>query len=463
MASATDNARATVTRLLRRAEVDRAVFWALLSNAASLILGPVTAWLVATRFSSELQGFYYAFGSLLTIRLLAEVGLGQAIVQFASHEWAHLSLDERGFIVGDARAYDRLLALWRGSMRWYLIASAALLVLLLISGQFFFASSSNTTDIAWEQPWIIVCIITTLNFLTIPLFSFLQGCNQVGPFWFYRFVQQVVNGLSLWLAIALGWDLWTVVFAQLTLLAWSLVFALTRYPNFIRSLLRRGPIQDTIPWRAEVWPVQWRVAATWMSGNFTTQMLVPILFRSVNPVAAGQLGITVTLANVLTAAASNWIVTKAPGFGMLIATRRYRKLDERFRRAMIVSTVFATLVAAILLAFIWLLGVVRPTLAERVLPLPAATILLVGAVLNAVLTGIAVYLRAHKKEPLVVVYLLGTVATLLAAALLTPVIGMTGTLALYTAIIGLFQLPAAYLILMRSRAAWHTDAANAVG
>jgi hypothetical protein len=442
-------------RLLRRAEVDRAVLWALLSNAASLVLGPVTAWLVATRFSSELQGFYYAFGSLLTIRLLAEVGLGQAIVQFASHEWAHLSLNERGFIVGDSRAFHRLLALWRGSMRWYLIGGAALLVLLVIGGHFFFASSSNTTDIAWERPWIIVCVITTLNFLTIPLFSFLQGCNQVGPFWFYRFVQQVINGLSLWLAIALGWDLWTVVFAQLTLLLWSLAFALYRYPNFIRSLLSKSPVTDTVAWRAEVWPVQWRVAATWMSGNFTTQMLVPIFFRTVGPVAAGQLGITVTLGNVLTAAASNWIVTKAPSFGMLIATRRYRELDQRFRRAMIVSTLFAAVMAALLLTLIWLLGILRPALAERVLPLPAAAVLLLGAVLNAILTGIAVYLRAHKKEPLVLVYLLGTGATFLAAALLTPVIGVIGTLGLYTAIIGLFQLPMSWHIYKRSRVEWH--------
>ncbi len=457
MTSITDSARAKVARLLHRAEVDQAVFWALLSNAASLVLGPVTAWLVATRFSSELQGFYYAFGSLLTIRLLAEVGLGQAIVQFASHEWAHLALDERGFIVGESRAYQRLLALWRGSMRWYAIAGAALLVLLLVGGHFFFASSTNTTKIEWLQPWIVICVITTLNFLTIPLFSFLQGCNQVGPFWFYRFLQQVINGLSLWLAIALGWNLWTVAFAQFTLLLWSVIFVIYRYPNFTRSLLRKGPVEDTIPWRAEVWPVQWRVAATWLSGNFTTQMLVPILFRSINPVAAGQLGITITLGNVLTAAASNWIVTRAPAFGMLIAKRRYAELDAQFRRTMTLSALFAVVIAALLLALIWLLGVVRPALAERVLPLPAAAILLLGATLNAVLTGIAVYLRAHKKEPLVAVYLLGSGATLLAAMLLTPVVGVTGTLALYTVIIGL-QLPASYLILRRCRTTWHADA-----
>ncbi len=196
----------SIARLLRRAEVDRAVFWALLSNAASLLLGPVTAWLVATRFSPEVQGFYYAFGSLLTLRLVAEVGLGQALVQFASHEWAGLHLDERGFIAGERRSFERLVALWRGSMRWYFGAGVVLMVCLVVGGRFFFASASSP-EVQWAGPWLVVCMVTTANFVTIPLFSFLQGCNQVGPFWFYRFVQQVVNGLSIWLGILLGWSL----------------------------------------------------------------------------------------------------------------------------------------------------------------------------------------------------------------------------------------------------------------
>ncbi len=187
-------------------------------------------------------------------------------------------------------------------------------------------------------------------------------------------------------------------------------------------------------------------------------MLVPIMFRGVSPVAAGQLGITVTLANVLTAAASNWVMTKAPSFGILIAQRRYADLDGQFRRALLASTVFATIGAAALLALVWLLGIVNPALAARVLPPAATAILLLSAVLNAVLIGINVYLRAHKREPLVVVYAVGSIATLVLAAVLTPVIGMTAMLAIYTAIIGLFQLPVSWRIYKRSRVEWHRDA-----
>ena len=75
---------------MRRMGLDRAGLYASCGNIVSLLIGPLTTFLVAMRLSPDEQGFYYTFGSLAMLRTLAELGLGQAIIQFGSHEWAHL-------------------------------------------------------------------------------------------------------------------------------------------------------------------------------------------------------------------------------------------------------------------------------------------------------------------------------------------------------------------------------------
>jgi len=89
----THSKKELLPHLLHLVGVDRAVGYAVLGNLTSLILGPVTVLLIAMRFSPEIQGYYYTFGSLVALQVLFEMGLGQAIIPFASHEWSSLSLD----------------------------------------------------------------------------------------------------------------------------------------------------------------------------------------------------------------------------------------------------------------------------------------------------------------------------------------------------------------------------------
>src|SRR5476651_192970 len=90
--------------LLRRLDIDRAVFFGLLTRVWAVGAGPVTAVAIAARFTPELQGFYYTFATILALRTFVELGLGTVIIQFASHEWSGLALDPSGGIAGDRDA-----------------------------------------------------------------------------------------------------------------------------------------------------------------------------------------------------------------------------------------------------------------------------------------------------------------------------------------------------------------------
>ena len=97
--------------------LDWASSYATLGNISSFLIGPVTAYLITVYFSPELQGYYYTFGSIITLRFFAEVGLGQAIIQFASHEWANLNLNNEGKILGSPASKSRLAGLARNLLQ----------------------------------------------------------------------------------------------------------------------------------------------------------------------------------------------------------------------------------------------------------------------------------------------------------------------------------------------------------
>src|SRR5712691_13054747 len=104
---------------LKRFEIDRAVFFGLLSRIWGLAAGGVTAILIATYFSPEVQGYYYTFTTILALQVFVELGLGTVAVQFASHEWSKLNLDESGHIVGDGDALSRLISVARVITPWF--------------------------------------------------------------------------------------------------------------------------------------------------------------------------------------------------------------------------------------------------------------------------------------------------------------------------------------------------------
>jgi hypothetical protein len=443
----------TLQFVLRSTGVDRAVVYATLTSITPLIVGPVTVLLIASQFSLVLQGYYYTFGSLLALQYLFELGLGQAIIQFASHEWSQLNFNDEGQIVGAADSLSRLISLGRQSIKWY-SALAVLIVILLVPVGFLLFASSGNTEIQWVGPWLALCVGTGISLILLPLFYLLQGCNQVSQFWFYRWIQQVVNGLALWFAIALGAALWTLAIATFAGLVWSIIFLIYRYRPFVITFFRVQHGHAIIDWRTEVWPLQWRIAITWASTYFPPQLFVPVLFVFSGPVVAGQMGMTTTLGSVLIAVSSNWIVTKAPRFGILIAGKKFKELDNLFFRSFFISVIVACLGAILLWCGIVLLSALNLPFATRILaPLPAG-LLLAASVLTSAAISLNIYLRAYKKEPLARVFLIASLAIAALTLLLGSQFGAVGVTMGYLGVLIFYQIPSTVQVFQHSRVSW---------
>lgn len=444
---------AVLQRLLRRAEADSAVLFGILSSIMRLGSGPVTALLIAFYFTPELQGYYFTFGSLLALQVFVELGLGTVIIQFASHEWSRLGLDERRRIVGSPEGLSRLASLGRLAFRWYAIAGGIIAVGLGLAGYGFFSQSPHL-GIDWVVPWFVLCVLTGIRLCLVPVWSLLEGCNQASQVYAYRFVEGIVITLSIWVAIVLRGGLWTPAVSIVAGLFCSAAFLRQRYWQFLRPFFS-PPIGPRISWRFEVWPMQWRIALSWLSGYFIFSLFTPVLFHYHGAVVAGQMGMTGSVVGALSGVSSVWLLTKAPRFGVLIANKEYGTLDQLFFRSAAASVVVTCCGAATIWGIIYLLYFLDHPLAMRVLPPLPAGLFLTATVLMQSSFPLAVYLRAHKKEPFLSVSVGGGVLIGLSTWQLGSRFGAIGMAAGYLAVVALFSLPVGTAIWYRCRTEWH--------
>lgn len=442
-------------RILNWAGVDRATAFGIAARLWSMVAGPVTMFFIASRFSKEIQGYYYTFFSLLALQVFLELGLGQVILQFSSHEWARLGLNEEGAIIGDPQALSRLASIARFGVRWYSRAAALSAVGLGIAGLAFFARTPQR-GIHWQAPWLSLCVLTALTLLILPAFSMLEGCNQIQHVYLYRFVWVIVQNLTICSSVLLGLGLWTPVAGTLATLTWGVAFLWFRFRRFFRSL-HQARSRPGIDWRREMLPMQWRIALSWLSGYFCFWLFTPVLFHYRGPAVAGQMGMTWSLVSALSSVSSLWLYTRVPRFGVLIARKEYGALDRLARRSAVFSCAVALAGALAIGALVWALNRTAPRFAERLLPPLPIAFFLVATVLMQVSYVQASYLRAHKAEPFVWASLISGLLTAGLTVALGRSYGAVGVAAGYLANVALFVLPVGTLIWWRCRRDWHSD------
>lgn len=444
--------KSLILRLLHLAQVDRAVFYGVMGKAWAFLSGPVSLLLISYYFTPSLQGYYYTFSSLLALQVFLELGLSQVIIQFASHEWAKLSFDENRRVIGDGAALVRLRSLGRSMFLWYVVAGFLFMVALSIGGTVFFAHSSSD-PISWQAPWIGLSVLAGFNMFLIPILALLEGCNQVAPLNMFRFIQGVFGSVVIWAAIYWGAGLWTSVFLMAANVGSALVFILWRYRRFIEIFIDKTT-GVPIAWGGEIWPLQWRIALSWLSGYFSFSMFTPTLFKYEGSVVAGQMGMTWNMLSAVTAVSSMWVMVRVPAFGILVSKKDFPALDRQFYR----SAIFSFLVALFGTSAVWLLVFfllrIRHPLGERCLPLLPTALFCLGSALLQVSASCAAYLRAHKREPFLIVSLLQGGLTAVCTVFLGRRFGAVGVAGGYLGVIALL-LPFATFTWYWCRKNWH--------
>lgn len=160
-----------------------------------------------------------------------------------------------------------------------------------------------------------------MNFLITPIIAIIEGLGKVKEIAKFRMVQQIIQPIILWGGLYYGLELYVLGIDAIcrVLLITYLIRISPIYS--ILTLIWKEKITDTISYKNEILPYQWRIAVSWISGYFIFQLFNPVLFATEGPIVAGQMGMTMQALNALQALTLAWINTKSPQLAGFIALK----------------------------------------------------------------------------------------------------------------------------------------------
>ncbi len=444
-----------ISRVKHTIGLDRSIAFIVLARGWSTLAGVVTVMMIARFLTPSEQGYYYTFSSLVALQVMFELGFSFVILQLAAHESAHLHIAPSGAITGDPVAHSRLASVFQKSVRWYTVGALLMAASLLPAGfHFFQAHRQAGVLVDWRLPWFATVLATTLTFQMDPVFAFLEGCGRVPQVARMRLTQAICGTLMAWAALVLHHGL----FAPAAVIGGQALtggFFLYSQRKLLLPLLRHRTSEGLVSWRHEIWPFQWKIATSWLSGYFIFQLFNPVLFAYRGSAEAGKMGMSLSISAALSTVAIAWISTKASPFGNLIARGDFATLDRIFFRTLVQSSALLLCGAIVLLAALALAEIYLPHVSARVLPLPLFAILLLTVCLNHIVFSEAVYLRAHKQEPFLAVSILVGVLTAASTIFTGRHWGTSGVTIGYFFTSGVVGVALGTAIFMTKRREWH--------
>lgn len=440
--------------------IDKAILYASSAKISQGIGGIVSVLMVARFLSGAEQGFYYTFASLLAIQVFFELGLNGIVTQYVAHEAVHLTLKGNHYF-GDDKYLSRLASLLHFCSNWYLVLSAIFLIALIAIGFIFFGLFyKSDVHIVWHFPWVLISISTVLAFIVSPILAYIEGLGNVKQVAKIRLFQNLIYLTVLWVMLFAGLKLYVAGIASICGILF-VVYTIYKQYGALLSNISRIKVVEKVNYRIEIFPFQWKITLSAMSGYLIFQLFNPVLFATSGPIVAGQMGMTISVLNAVLFLTFGWVATKVPVFSGLIANKDYRTLDTIFKRTFwsssIVNFLGLVIVLVVMIAIRHFdISILGSSLADRFLPIVPMIFMSIPILLNHMISAMATYLRCHKKEPMlvqsIVIGLLCATSTLLFGRLY-GVIGITASYMIIT-ILGFVWT---CIIFNTKRIQWHNE------
>lgn len=437
-------------RFGRFAGLDVQVLPTLLLRGWQIIAGGVMVLIIPLWLGKVEQGYYYTFASLLALQIFFELGMNQVILQLVSHDFAHVRMSNAAALEGDAIRIDRLTSLVALLRRWYGIAASLFFVIVSAFGAWFFSTKGDLPISVWGGAWLMLTLVSAANLYLSASLTVLEACGQVAGVARMRLVQSMCGNGLMWIALALGAGLWAMPLVPMVAAAYT-AYWLRINGSTIKRLRRHFAVSANnikINWRADIFPFQWRIAVSWISGYFIFQLFAPLAFARLGAVEAGRLGITMTVFTALLTVGMSWVNAKLPAFAAHVSRNERTSLNALFNSVVKRSMAFTLIATLTIIAIVTVMTSLDVAAAHRFASLPVVICLAIVTLVNCFIFAAAAYMRAHKEEPMMWVSVITGLVTLIAAAI-GSMYGVLTMMALYAFITLCVALPWTCVIFIR--------------
>lgn len=439
--------------------LDKSIAYSSGARIVQGVAGVGSVFFISTFLTGVEQGFYFTFGSILSMQVFFEMGLTGIMTQFVAHEASHLNIINSRY-EGDNRYISRLASIVHFCVKWYFIIAFVLFVFLLATGNIFFSKyGSEHTGVSWQVPWLLVCLGTAIKFFQAPFTAIFNGLGYVKEMSRIIFLQQLIIPMFTWVGLIFNFKLYVSGVAYLiSVIIWN-VYVYRYQLDKIVTNLWSVIVTERVSYLKEIFPYQWRIALSWISGYFIFQLFNPVLFAVEGPKVAGQMGMTLQALNALQAISLSWLNTKVPFYSKLIALKNYFDLDRLFNKTLKQMVFICSLMIICFLCLIIILKesefkIGDSVIGERFLDLFPLIMMIIPVFLQQFVSSWATYLRCHKREPFLINSICCALATGCSTLLLGKLYGVYGVTIGYCIISCLF-FPWGYYIYYTKKREWH--------
>jgi len=375
-----------------------------LSQGWKVLSGPILLFFIPIFLSDVEQGYWYTFVSLSALAVLANLGFSIILLQFSAHEFAHLSIGSKGFLVGDELYISRLSSLWKYSVSWCLKVGLLAFSLIIIFGSFFLSVKESGLD--WGIPWLIYGVASLIVFWNSMALSFFEGLDDVGGSHKIRFKVGLSLVASTIFFLYFDFGLYSL---SLSLLFSSILGACLIYLSKRKLCYQFSRCSlDPVEWSKEIMPLLKKYSISWVSGYFIFQAITPITFYFFGPVEAGKVGLTIAIFYAIFSVSSVWLIVVTPKINMFISRKNFKDLNLCYKKSLSLTLIFYMIGASVFILFVNKVDSLE-FIAIRIVPMTSVYLIALGWFFNVGINSMAIYVRAHKVEPFVIVSLINAV------------------------------------------------------
>ena len=449
----------TIKKVASKFGLDKAILFTSSSSILGAFGSIVSVFLVVKYLTGVEQGFYYTFGSIVAIQIFFELGLNGIITQYVAHEVAHLKWESDHVLSGESKYISRVSSLLHFSLKWYLFFASVLILSLIVIGIIYFKKYNTAADtVSWAAPWVLLATGTGINLIISPIIAFLQGLGKVKEIAKVQLILQIFKLSIVWIGLIAGAKLYVLGLSSfIGILIYTLAVTL-KYRKLLTNIWKTEII-ERVHYRKEIFPFQWKIAMSWISGYFIFQLFNPVLFATEGPVVAGQMGMTLAALGGISSITIAWINTKVPTFSGFIAQKKYNQLDTLFNSTLLQSFILNILLLLAMFAVVfWIryfnISMGGKHLGDRFLPYLPMLFMMLSIVANHIITSWATYLRCHKQEPMMVLSISIGILCTLSTVFLGRYFGVLGMTAGYLALC-IISFVCTYFIFINKKHEWH--------
>jgi len=376
-----------------RQQLDRDLVSTVSVRLSGTVVAALTAILLVRYLTPQEQGYWYTFGSILSIAAFAEMGAGQILMRFVAREQAGLNKSESASIL-------RLRSLYRFGFKLGL-GVASLTTLIAIPIGLWWISDNGKNEIDWRSPWLLAALASAPAIFMGFANAYFEGWQFVTAANVRRSIASWLSLASLFAAFSAGLGLFAFGISRIVSALYGLIQIGFSHGNLIKKHQLNIIAESNFKPRKEFWPLQVRYGMTWATGIFVNGLYAPLIFKFDGPIAAGQYGMSLSVVAIISGISTSLIGARQAKLAALSCNGNkdeMRKLLNITLKLSIVSFFVGSLILGTTVIFT---PEVLNTYTQRLLSPLNLSILIAAQFFWLLITIYTTFVRSFNTEPFV--------------------------------------------------------------